>query len=88
MKKSKFNESQILKILKEQELGSTVQQISRKHGISVATFHNWKQKYGGMTLNELKRMKELEQENARLKKIVANQTLEMDIIKDLLSKKF
>jgi putative transposase len=65
-----------------------VPDICRKHGISDATFYNWKSKYGGMKVDELKRLKELEQENARLKRIVANQSLEIDIIKDVLSKKF
>jgi putative transposase len=86
MKKSKFTESQIIGILREQEQGLKVADICRKHGISDATFYNWKSKYAGMTVDELKRLKELEQENARLKKIVANQSLEIDIIKDLLKK--
>ena len=88
MKKSRFTEPQIIAILKEQEQGLKVADICRKHGISDATFYNWKSKYAGMSVDELKRLKELEQENARLKKIVANQSLEIDIIKDLLSKKF
>lgn len=86
MKKSKFNETQIINILKEQEQGLKVEDICRKHGISAATFHNWKSKYGGMQVDELKRLKELEQENARLKKLVANQSLEIDIMKDILKK--
>lgn len=86
MKKSKFTESQIIGILREQEQGLKVADICRKHGISDATFYNWKSKYAGMTVDEFKRLKELEQENARLKKIVANQSLEIDIIKDLLKK--
>lgn len=88
MKKTRFTEAQILGILKEQEQGLKVADLCRKHGISDATFYNWKSKYAGMSVDELKRLKELEQENARLKKIVANQSLEIDIIKDLLSKKF
>lgn len=88
MKKTRFTEAQIIAILKEQEQGLKVADICRKHGISDATFYNWKSKYAGMSVDELKRLKELEQENARLKKIVANQSLEIDIIKDLLSKKF
>src|SRR5690606_35644881 len=86
MKKTKFTEAQIIGILKEQESGLKVSDICRKHGISDATFYNWKSKYAGMSVDELKRLKELEQENARLKKIVANQSLEIDIIKDVLSK--
>ncbi|MEJ1242560.1 transposase [Chryseolinea sp. T2] len=88
MKKSKFTESQIIGILKEQEQGVKISELCRQHGISEATFYNWKSKYGGMNVDELKRLRELEQENARLKKIVANQSLEIDIIKDVLTKKF
>ena len=88
MKKTRFTEAQIIGILNEQEQGVKVPDICRKHGISDATFYNWKSKYGGMKVDELKRLKELEQENARLKRIVANQSLEIDIIKDVLSKKF
>jgi putative transposase len=88
MKTTRFSESQIIGILNEQQQGVKVADLCRKHGISEATFYNWKSKYGGMTVDELKRLKELEQENARLKRIVANQNLEIDMIKDLLSKKF
>ena len=88
MKKNKFSESQILNILKEQETGLKVSEICRKHGISDATFFNWKNRYGGMTLSEVKRVKELEEENARLKRMYANLSLENDAIKDLLAKKF
>lgn len=88
MKKTRFTEAQIIGILNEQEQGMKVSDLCRKHGISDATFYNWKSKYGGMKVDELKRLKELEQENARLKRIVANQSLEIDIIKDVLSKKF
>jgi putative transposase len=88
MKKSNFTEAQILAILKERESGLSVAELCRKHGISEPTFHNWKKKYAGMTLDELKRLKELEQENARLKKMYSNLSLEYDAIKDLLSKKF
>ena len=88
MKKSKFTESQIIGVLKEQEQGVKISELCPQHGISEATFYNWKSKYGGMNVDELKRLRELEQENARLKKIVANQSLEIDIIKDVLTKKF
>lgn len=88
MKKSKFTEAQILGILKERESGLSVTELCRKHGISEQTFHNWKKKYSGMTLDELKRLKELEMENARLKRMYSNLSLEYDAIKDLLSKKF
>lgn len=88
MKKTRFSEAQIIGILNEQEQGFKVSDLCRKHGISEATFYNWKSKYGGMKVDELRRLRELEQENARLKRIVANQSLEIDIIKDVLSKKF
>jgi putative transposase len=88
MKKIKHSESEILNILKKQEQGMKVSEICREHGISDATFYNWKSRYGGMELAELKRLKELEYENARLKRIVANQTLEIDAIKAVLEKKF
>jgi putative transposase len=89
MKQSKFSEAQIIGILNEQsQQDQKVAEVCRKHGISEATFYNWRSKYAGMTVDELKRLKELEHENARLKKIVANQSLEIDAIKDLLSKKF
>lgn len=71
MKKTKFKEEQIVAILKEQDLGHKVSEICRKHGISEQTFHNWKRKYGGLTISELYRMRELEQENSRLKRLVA-----------------
>ena len=88
MKKIKFSESQILSILKEQELVLKVSDICRKHGISDATFYNWKNKYSGMTVDELKRLKELEYENSRLKRMYANLSLENDALKDIVSKKF
>lgn len=88
MKKVRFTETQIISILKKQEAGMSVRDIAREYGISDATFYNWKAKYGGMEVNEIKRLKELEEENARLKRIVANQTLEIDAIKHVLEKKF
>jgi putative transposase len=88
MKKIKFSESQILSILKEQEQGLKVAEICRKHGISDATFFNWKNKYSGMTLSELKRLKELEYENSRLKRMYANLSLENEALKDIVTKKF
>jgi len=87
MKKSKFTESQIISILKQQQAGMSVSDICREHGISQATFFNWKSKYGGMDLNNLKRMKELEAENARLKKMYAEKSLQNDALKDLIEKK-
>ena len=88
MKKTRFTEAQIIGILNEQERGIKVADLCRKHGISDATFYNWKSKYGGMKVDELKRLKELEQENARLKKIIANQSLDIDIMRDVISKKW
>ena len=88
MKRIKFSESQILAVLQEQDQGGKVADICRKHGISEPTFYNWKSKYSGMTLNELKRLKELEYENSRLRKLVANLSLELDMSKDIISKKF
>ena len=88
MKKSRFTEEQIIAILKEQETGIKVAEICRKHGIADQTFHNWKKKYGGLTVDELRRMKELEQENSRLKRAVADLTLDVQILKDVNSKKW
>jgi putative transposase len=88
MKKSRFKEEQILKILKEQETGKKVSEICRFHGISEATFYNWKSKYAGMELHELKRLKELEEENARLKRMYSEKSMDYEILKDVLSKKF
>jgi len=88
MKRIKFTESQILAILKEQEQGLKVADICRKYGISDATFFNWKNKYSGMSVSELKRLKELEYENARLKRMYANISLENEALKDIVSKKF
>ncbi|MFN4122272.1 MAG: transposase [Flavobacteriales bacterium] len=88
MKKSKFTEAQILSVLKTLEDGKKVSEICREFGISEPTFYNWKSKYGGMTLSELKRVKELEAENTRLKRIVAEQQLSIDVLKEVNSKKW
>ncbi len=88
MKKQRFTEAQIVSILHQQEAGKSVKDISREHGISDATFYNWKAKYEGMQVSDVKRMKDLEEENSRLKRIVANQTLEIDAIKTVLEKKY
>lgn len=88
MKRIKFSEAKILEVLQEQEQGNKVADICRKHGISEPTFYNWKSKYSGMTLSELKRLKELEAENARLRKLVSNLSLDLDMTRDLLTKKF
>ena len=87
MKKSKFSESQIVAILKEGEAGMAVGEIVRKHGISAATYYSWKSKYAGVAVSELKRMKELETENANLKRMYANLALENAAIKDVLNRK-
>jgi putative transposase len=88
MKKIRHSESQIIAIHKEEEQGMKVTELCRKHGISEATFYNWKKRYGGMTVDELRRLKELEYENARLKKMYANLNLEHEAVKELLEKKF
>lgn len=88
MKRTRFTETQIISILKQQEAGISVKDLAREHGISEATYYNWKAKYGGMEANEVKRLKDLEEENNRLKRIVANLTLENDAIKHVLEKKF
>jgi putative transposase len=87
MKKTKFSESQILGILKEQEQGKKVSEICREHGISQPTFYSWKSKYSGMEIHQLKRVKELQAELAQYKKIVAEQTLDITILKDVIAKK-
>lgn len=87
MKKSRFTESQIVSILKEGEAGVGVAELARKHGISRATYFNWRSKYSGATVSELKRMKELEAENAKLKRMYAELALENAAIKDVLSRK-
>lgn len=88
MKKSKFTEEKIISILKEQDQGLKVADICRRYGLSEQTFHNWKKRYGGLGLEELRRLKELEQENARLKRLVANQALDIQILKDVNEKKW
>ena len=87
MKKTKFTESQIIGILQEQEQGKKVGDICREHGISQPTFYHWKSKYSGMDVHQLKRVKELEAELAQYKKIVAEQTLSITILKDVIEKK-
>ncbi len=85
MRKSRFTESQIMAILGEGEAGLAVADICRKHGISAATYYQWKSKYAGMSAIELKRVKELEAENAKLKRMYAELALENTAIKDVLS---
>jgi putative transposase len=88
MKATRFTESQIVTILKQQDSGQTVAQITREHGISEATFYNWRAKYGGMQVSEVKRLKELEDENRRLKKMYAELSLQNEVIKEALAKKW
>lgn len=88
MKKSRFSEEKIVKILQEAESGVSVADLCRKHGMSDAAFYIWRRKYGGLTVTDLKRLKTLEEENRKLKKIVADQALKIDAIEDLLTKKF
>lgn len=87
MKKSRFSETQIFGILKEVDAALKVGQVCRKHGINSATFYNWKSKYGGLKASDVKRIKELEDENARLKKMFADLSLENNAIKELIAKK-
>ena len=87
MRKSRFTESQIVSILKDGDAGVPLAELVRKHGISRATYFNWKSKYAGATIADLKRMKELEAENAKLKRMYADLALENAAIKDVLSRK-
>lgn len=88
MKRSRFSEEQILAVLKEGESGRTVAEICRGHGITDQTYYRWKRKYGGLELSELRRMKQLEEENSKLKRLVADLSLDNVVLKDLLSKKW
>ena len=87
MKKSKFTESQIISILKEQERGKTVADICREQGVSQPTYYQWKSKYSGMEVAQLKRLKEMEAELAQYKRIVAEQSLQITVLKDVIEKK-
>ena len=88
MKRTRLSEEQIVAVLKEAEAGVPVQELSRRIGVSNATFYHWKAKYGGFEVNEARRLRQLEDENGRLKKIVAQQALDLDALKVVLSKKW
>ena len=88
MKAKQYTEEQIIAVLREGEAGAKVSDLCRKYGMSDATYYNWKAKYAGMTVNELKRLKALEEENRRLKQIVGEQALDIRALKELLSKNF
>ena len=88
MKRSRFSEEQIIGILKEQEAGAPTADVCRRHGISSATFYKWKAKYGGLDVSEVRRLKALEDENARLKKLLAESMLNEAALRDLLGKKW
>jgi putative transposase len=87
MKRSKFRPEQISRILKEFDQGKSTEQISREHGVSKATFYKWRQRYGGLEASELKRLKELEEENSRLKQMYANLALDLQAAKWIIEKK-
>jgi len=88
MKKSRFSDSQILSILKQAEAGTPVPELCREHGISSATFYKWRSKYGGMDASMMARLKELEEENRRLKKMYAEERLKAEIIQEAMAKKW
>src|SRR5215217_2852825 len=87
MRKSRFTETQIIGVLHEHKAGAKIVELCRRHGMTETTFHCWKRKYGGLQLNEAKRLKALEEENRQLKRLIADQALNLQVVKDLLRKK-
>jgi putative transposase len=88
MKRSRFTEEQIIGVLKEHQAGLSAAELCRKHGISDATFYNWRSKYGGMEVSEAKRLKQLEDENSRLKKLLAESMMDVSTLREMLGKNF
>lgn len=88
MKRSRFTEGQIITILREQEAGMATVEVCRKHGVSTATFYKWKAKFGGLDVSDARRLKALEDENAKLKKLLAEAVLDNAVLKDLTTKKW
>jgi len=88
MKRSRFNEEQIIAVLREQETGARTEEVCRKHGISSATFYKWKAKYGGLEVSDARRLKALDEENRRLKKLLAEAMLDNAMLKDIAAKKW
>ena len=88
MKRSRFSDEQIIGILKEQEAGSATADVCRRHGISGATFYKWKAKFGGLEVTEAKRLRTLEEENAKLKKLLAEAMLDIAVLKDISTRKW
>jgi putative transposase len=88
MKRSRFTEEQIIGVLKEHQAGLSAAELCRKHGISDATFYNWRSKYGGMEVSEAKRLKQLEDENAKLKRLLAESMMDVSTLREMLGKNF
>jgi len=88
MKKKRYSEEQIIKILKEVESGTSIREVSRREGVTEPTIYRWRSRYGGLSESELRRLKELEAENTRLKRIVAQQAMDIDALKEINSKKW
>jgi putative transposase len=88
MKRSRFSDEQIIGVLKEHQAGATAADLCRKHGVSDATFYKWRSKYGGMEVSDAKKLKALEAENAKLKKLLAEQMMDVSTLKEMLGKNF